>query len=183
MAKVFEQINDELKDFVSAQQMFFVATAPLAADGHINLSPKGLDTFRLLDEHTALYLDLTGSGIETIAHLKENGRIVLMFCAFNGPARIVRFHGSGTVYEKGSAEFDEHTQRFGDFPSARAVIRINIHRVADSCGYGVPLYEFKGQRETLPKYTAHLSETELHGIRRQYNAQSLDGLTGLKFED
>lgn len=183
MAKVFEQISDELKDFVCAQQMFFVATAPLTTDGHVNLSPKGLDTFRLLDRHTAIYLDLTGSGIETIAHLKENGRITLMFCAFTGPARIVRFHGTGVAFEKGSAEFDEYAQLFGTFPSARAVIRINIKRIADSCGYGVPLYEFKGQRETLPKYTAHFTDEQLHEVRRQHNAASLDGLPGLKFDD
>lgn len=183
MAKVFEQISDELKDFVSAQQMYFVATAPLVADGHVNLSPKGLDTFRILDGKTVVYLDLTGSGIETIAHLKENGRIVLMFCAFAGSARIVRFHGVGTTYERGSAEFDELAQLFGEFPSARAVIRVAIKRISDSCGYGVPLYEFNGQRETLPKYVAQFTPDQLHEARRQKNAQSLDGLPGLGFDD
>src|SRR5688572_2205470 len=139
MGKVYERIDAALDEFIRAQQMFFVATAPLSAGGHINLSPKGLDTLRVLGPHTLAYLDYVGSGAETIAHLRENGRIVVMLCTFQGPPRIVRFHGQGAVLEPHEREFSQLRNLFPPEPVARAIIRISITRIADSCGYGVPL--------------------------------------------
>src|ERR1700745_3320709 len=135
MAKIFDGIDERLQDWISRQRMFFVGTAPSGAEGHINVSPKGpIETLRLLDEHTVAYLDLVGSGAETIAHLRENGRIVVMLCSFDGPPRIVRLHGRGVVLEAGGIEFPGvevlPEQR-------RTVIRVDVERIADSCGYGV----------------------------------------------
>src|SRR5690242_1035754 len=144
MAKVFDGIDERLERWIAAQQMFFVGTAPLAADGHVNVSPKGpIDTLRVLDPHTVAYLDMIGSGAETIAHVRENGRIVVMLCAFEGPPRIVRLHGRATVL----AADDPLAARF-DPPehAVRSVIRIDVDRIADSCGYGVPLMRFDGRR-------------------------------------
>jgi hypothetical protein len=180
MAKVFEEIDDELAAFIERQQMFFVATAPLADEGLINLSPKGLDTLRILDPHTIAYLDLTGSGVETIAHLKENGRIVLMFCAFDGRPRILRLHGTGEVFETGERGFDELRSRFPDLPGTRSVIRASIRRIADSCGWGVPLFEYKGDRDQLIQYAEKLGPGRLREAQQQANVKSVQGLPGLR---
>src|SRR5260221_13553825 len=151
MGKVYENIDEPLGELIRAQQMFFVATGPLSASGHINLSPKGLDTLRILDPHTLLYLDYVGSGAETIAHLRENGRIVVMLCAFQGPPRIIRLHGRGEVLAAADSRFGPLLER-GRFPepqvaeSHRAIIIVDVERVADSCGYGVPLMSYEGQR-------------------------------------
>src|SRR5262245_57044477 len=149
MGKLSDQIDPALEAFIRTQQMFFVATAPLSASGHINLSPKGLDTLRLLDPCTIAYLDYVGSGAETIAHLRENGRIVIMLCAFQGAPRIVRLHGRGSVVEPQDPEFMSLRSLFPTEPTGRAIIRISIERIADSCGFGVPLYAFERNRSQL----------------------------------
>src|SRR4029077_20531613 len=140
MGSVYSAIDDRLAAFVQSQPVFFVATAPLAADGHVNCSPKGNDgTFAVLDEHCVAYLDLTGSGIKTISHLRENGRVVVMFCSFSGPPRIVRFHGEGGVVPLGAPRFEQLLARFSAKEGARAVIVVSVERISDSCGYAVPL--------------------------------------------
>ncbi|MCB0063530.1 MAG: pyridoxamine 5'-phosphate oxidase family protein [Caldilineaceae bacterium] len=181
MGKTYPQIDDKLAAWIQEQQMFFVSTAPLAADGLVNCSPKGgADTFTILDEKTVAYLDFTGSGVETIAHLKENGRIVIMFCAFTGPANIVRLHGKGEVIEPHHPEFQALRTRFpADYPGVRSIIRIGVDRVSDSCGYGVPQYQYIAQRETLQKHAEHLGPEGVRDYQRTKNSQSLDGLPGV----
>jgi len=177
MGKTLSAIDDRLRQLIEAQQMFFVATAP--REGRLNLSPKGLDTLRILDERTVAYLDFVGSGVETIAHLKENGRIVIMFCAFSGAPNIIRLHGRGEVVEPSSPEFDSLRANFPDFPGARSIIRVHCERVSDSCGYGVPLYEFKGHRTQLVEWAAKKGPEALAEYQRQKNAVSIDGIPGL----
>jgi hypothetical protein len=182
MAKSFEQIDDKLKSWIDDQQMFFVGTAPLAADGHINCSPKGLDSLAILGPNTVAYLDLTGSGAETIAHLRENGRIVIMFCAFDGAARIVRLHGRGTPIFPGASGYDELAGHFPELPGIRSIIRIDVARVSDSCGYGVPLYDFKAQRKSLVKGWEQRGEEGVIAYQQQNNLLSLDGLPAVVAE-
>ncbi len=172
-------IDAEVAEFLGRQRVFFVATAPLAAQGRVNLSPKGLDSFRIIDPRTVAYLDLTGSGVETVAHLRENGRIVLMFCAFEGPARILRLHGRGEALEPGDAGFDALRARFPDLPGVRAVVRVAVERVASSCGFGVPLLEYGGERTQIGEWCARKGPEGLRDYRREKNRSSLDGLPGL----
>ncbi len=180
MGRVYEDISAELQQFLERQPMFFVATAPLGADGHVNVSPKGLDgTFAVLGPHRVAFLDLTGSGVETIAHVRENGRITLMFCAFDGPARIVRLSGRGEVVTCDDAEFAERAAPFAVLPGARAVITVELDRVADSCGYGVPRMELVEQRERLLTALAAKGDDGLKAYRAERNATSIDGLPGL----
>jgi hypothetical protein len=177
MAKTYDAIVPKLREFIESQKMFFVATAPLTPDGHVNLSPKGLEgTLAILDERTIAYLDLTGSGVETIAHLRENGRICMMFCAFEGPPRIVRIHGTGDAIEPGDEEFDALVSHFADYPGARSIIRIRATRISDSCGYGVPLYEHKGERDQLQRWAKSKGPDGIAQYQRDKNAESLDGL-------
>src|SRR3954451_4365416 len=179
MAKVFEEIDEKLRAFVEAQRLFFVASAPLAGDGHVNVSPKGAAErcFRVLGPHTVAYLDLTGSGSETVAHLRENGRIVVMFCAFDGPPRIVRFHGRASVLPPDdvlAARFDppEH--------AVRSVIRIDVDRIADSCGYGVPLMRFDGMRTQQAAWQDKMVRSGgFDDYIAEKNASSIDGLPAL----
>src|SRR5262245_57133589 len=131
MGRTYDALDDGLTTFLRAQRMFFVATAP-SRGGHVNLSPKGLDTFAILDPHTVAYLDLTGSGIETVAHLRDNGRITMLFCAFDGPPRLVRLYGTGSVAPIGTPEFATLSKRFPSFPNARTVITVALERIADS---------------------------------------------------
>ena len=180
MAKTFDGIDGELRQFVEAQHVFFVATAPLGAEGHVNLSPKGLqDAFRVLDPRTVAYLDYTGSGAETIAHLRENGRIVIMLCAFDGPPRIVRLHGRGEVLEPADADFPRLRPLFTETREVRSIIRIAVTRVSDSCGYGVPLYKYERQRTQLLDWCDRKGEDGLREYREQKNAKSIDGLPAL----
>ena len=181
MGREYDGIDTRLAAFLLRQPMFFVATAPLAADGHVNLSPKGLaGTFAVLDEHRVAYLDLTGSGVETIAHLRENGRIVFMFCTFTGPPRIVRLHGRGTAHPVGTDRFDELAGLFPTFPGLRSIIEVEVTRVADSCGYAVPEMDFVRDRTRLTEWAgARESEDSLASYQRDKNAASLDGLPGL----
>ena len=179
MGKVHAAIGPELAAWLTAQRMFFVASAPLAADGLINLSPKGLDSFRILSPLDVAYADLTGSGVETIAHVQENGRIVFMFCAFEGRPTIVRLHARGTVLTPGTAEYDVLRPLFPEYPGLRAIVRVRIRRVSDSCGYAVPLYDFRSERDTLTRWAASKGPGALERYRREKNARSLDGLPGL----
>jgi hypothetical protein len=167
MAKVFEEIDAKLRTWIERQHMFFVASAPSGAGGHVNVSPKGpMDSFRILDSHTVEYDDYVGSGAETVAHLRENGRICVMFCAFDGPPRIVRLHGSGEVVLA-----DDPADR-----GVRGLIRIRVDRVSDACGYGVPLMDLVAER---PQREAWLERKGDDGIREYVgakNAASIDGL-------
>ena len=181
MGKLFDHIDQSLQEFIRAQKMFFVATAPLDATGHINLSPKGLDTLRVLDPQTMAYLDYVGSGAETLAHLRENGRIVLMLCAFEGAPRIVRFHGHGSVFEPQDPEFDRLRGLFPAQPAARAIVHLSIDRIADSCGFGVPLYAFEGNRSQLPDWVARKGPQGLHEYQAEKNRTSIDGLRALRW--
>ena len=172
---VYERIDHEIREFVDEQHMFFVATAPREG-GHVNLSPKGLDTLRILDDLTVAYLDLTGSGAETAAHLRDDGRITLMFCAFSGRPRIVRLFGRGAVCERGAADFDRLVAHFPVLPGIRSVITVDVDRVADSCGFAVPRYDYVGDRDVLPRQLARRTEAELAAYRDATNATSIDGL-------
>jgi hypothetical protein len=179
MGKVYDAIEPELAGWLTAQQMFFVATAPLGQDGLINCSPKGLDTFRILGPREVAYLDLTGSGIETIAHLQENGRIVFMFCGFTGRPSIVRLHGRGRVLLAGTPDYESLRPSFPEYPGVRAIVRATLERISDSCGYAVPLYDFRSQRNTLVRWAESKGPEGLPEYRRKKNARSLDGLPGL----
>jgi hypothetical protein len=179
MGRVHDGIDIELQTFLERQPMFFVATAPLAGDGHVNVSPKGLDgTFAVLGSHQVAYLDLTGSGIETVAHLRENARITLMFCAFDGPARIVRLFGRGTVATRDDPDYDTLAAWFAPLPGARSVISVEVDRVADSCGYGVPRMAFVEQRDRLLTWAESRGDAGLDEYRAERNRESIDGLPG-----
>lgn len=179
MGRIRSKIDDAAKQFIEAQHVFFVASAPLDANGHINLSPKGLDSFRILGPSTVAYLDLTGSGIETVAHIKENGRIVLMFCAFNGPPNILRLHGRGRVIEPRDAEFEASAAHFPHYDSMRSVIVVEVTRVADTCGYGVPLMKHEGHRPHMRDWAQRKGPAGLELYRKEKNVQSIDALPGL----
>lgn len=179
MGKVRSEIDEAARKFIEAQKMFFVATAPLGADGHLNVSPKGLDTFRILGPTTVAYLDFNGSGVETIAHLKENGRIVLMFCAFQGPPDIYRLYGQGRVLEAHEAEFVSLVKSFPAFDSLRSIVVVEVTRVTDSCGYGVPLFKYEGERTQLQAWARKRGVEGLKAYREEKNRKSIDGLPGL----
>jgi hypothetical protein len=179
MAERFASISDDLGRWWSEQPMFFVATAPAGDSGHVNVSPKGLDTLRILDPHRVAYLDLTGSGIETIAHLRDNGRITLMACAYNGAPRISRIYGTGTVHERGTAEFAELSQLFPELPGSRAVIDIAVDRVTTSCGYAVPLMDLVADRDRLLDWASAKGDDALVEYRARKNARSIDELPGV----
>ena len=176
MGRVYEEIDAELAEWIAAQPLFFVATAPLAADGHVNCSPKGLDAFRVLGPREVAWMDLTGSGAETMAHLRENGRIMLMFCAFAGPPNIVRLHGTGEVLPLGSEGFERLRDRFPPHAGQRAIVRVDVRRVADSCGYAVPRMELVADRDVLDRWSEKRGAEGLEAYRRERNARSLDGL-------
>jgi hypothetical protein len=182
MAKTFDAIDDRLAAWIAAQPAFFVATAPLSADGLVNVSPKGLaGTFTVVGPRSVAWLDLTGSGVETIAHLRENGRIVVMFCAFDGPPRIVRLHGRGTVAVPGSAEFDELVGRFPPLPGVRSVVSVAVERISDSCGFGVPRMTLEGDRDDLVHWARRKGPAGIVEYQRTRNATSIDGLRGLDY--
>lgn len=180
MGKVYEEITDHLREWVAKQSMFFVASAPLSEDGLVNLSPKGpVDSLQVLDPHTVAYLDLTGSGVETIAHARENGRIVLMFSAFDGPPKIVRLHGRCDALLPGSPGYELLRPLFTDYPGVRAIIRTEVMRISDSCGYSVPRFDYTGERDTLVRWAESRGDDGLERYRSEKNARSLDGLPGL----
>lgn len=177
MAQVIECITDELQAFIAAQTMFFVATAPLSSTGHINLSPKGQDSFRVLSPNQVAYLDLTGSGNETSAHLWENGRLTFMFCAFQEPPRILRLYGQGRVILPTHSEWQQLYGLFTPIPGARQIVIAEIERVQTSCGFGVPLYECQGQRQTLVNWAAKKGPEGVREYQQQKNQVSIDGLS------
>ncbi len=167
---------------MSEQPVFFVATAPLDAEGHVNCSPKGnRDEFRVLDHHTVAYLDQTGSGIETVAHLRENGRVVLMMCAFSGPPRIVRLHGRGRVVARDDSDFSGFAHHFpGAYDvGARSVVVIDVERISDSCGYGVPFMTFDSHRPTMDQWSTRKGDEGIREYWVEKNQRSIDGLAGL----
>ena len=176
MGKAHPQITDALRAFILKQPMYFVASAPLAPDGHVNLSPKGLDTFRVLDPDRVAYLDLTGSGNETAAHLAENGRITFMFCSMSDSPRIVRLYGRGRVTLPGDADWEGLASAFPDLPGIRQIVVAEIRRVQTSCGFGVPTMEEPRQRETLLRWAESKGPEGLANYRAEKNARSLDGL-------
>ncbi|MEO1252210.1 MAG: pyridoxamine 5'-phosphate oxidase family protein [Pseudomonadota bacterium] len=183
MSKTYDRLEQKHKDFIASQKMFFVATAPLSEEGRVNLSPKGYDSLRIIDDETVEWLDLGGSGIETLAHIRENGRITLMFCAFEGAANILRVYGRGEAIHIDEPGFDEALAAFPKFERARSIVRIHVDRLMDSCGWGVPFYEFKGERDQLERSTNHKPLDEWKAKRYASNAQSIDGLTGLVAPD
>jgi len=173
-------LTPELIEFIEAQDVFFVATAPLSGHGHINCSPKGLrETLRVLDPMHLAYLDLTGSGAETIAHLRENGRITLMFCSFGEPPLICRVFGTGAPLVPGSSGFEALRPHLPAHPGVRVIVSIAITRVATSCGFGVPLATEMRPRDRLVRWIVEQGEDKLAAYRRRKNASSIDGLPGL----
>lgn len=176
MSEFFTTMNDKQQTFIRAQHMFFVASAPLDPNGHVNLSPKGLDSFRILNANKVAYLDATGSGNETSAHIRENGRITFMFCAFEGAPRIMRLYGKGRTVVPGTAEWDELIPGFDLLPGARQIVVADIHSVMTSCGYAVPKYDYIEQREALNKWAEHHGEENLIAYRAEKNRTSIDGL-------
>ena len=179
MSNTYDALNDPLVDFIRAQKMFFVATAPLSAEGSVNLSPKGYESFVVIDPSTVAYLDLGGSGIETHAHVRENGRITFMFCAFEGAANIVRIYGRAEAFSFADPEYQALRPLFSLPQPARGIIRCRITRVTDACGWGVPFYAFKGERDQLTRYIDHTSPDAWFESRLERNATTLDGLPGL----
>lgn len=176
MSNVYDAIRDDHRAFIAAQQMFFVASAPLSPDGHVNLSPKGLDCFRVLGPHRVVYLDLTGSGNETSAHLRENGRITLMFCALTGPPNILRLYGRGETVLPDRDQWAALRPLFGEYPGARQMIVAEISRVQTSCGFAVPHYAYVGQRDTLIRWANAKGDDGLETYHHERNARSIDGL-------
>jgi hypothetical protein len=187
MAKVFERIDEHQREWIAAREMFFVGTAPLAADGRVNVSPKGpMGTFRVLGDHEVAYLDMVGSGAETVAHLRENGRIVVMFCAFEGPPRILRLHGRGEVVFAEDRRFEELYGRADFEPpheieaARRAVILVKVERIADACGYNVPLMSYEGERLHAEKWAEKKlrvgGDSAIADYMAEKNTESIDGL-------
>jgi Pyridoxamine 5'-phosphate oxidase len=180
VGKTLVAIDDKLAATIQSAPLYFVATAPLAANGHVNCSPKGRDTLRVLGPKTLAWLDLPGSGAETIAHLRENGRIVVMICAFEGPPRICRFHGRGEVLTPEHADFSALLSRFPPQPAVRSIIRVQVDRIADSCGYGVPEMKVTGRRYETENFVAKMPVDGLRTYVRDNNAASIDGLPALQ---
>ena len=176
MASWYDEITGEFQAFIAQQHMFFVASAPLSPEGHVNLSPKGLDTFRVFDSHRVAYLDMTGSGNETSAHLRENGRLTFMFCAFEGPPRILRLYGTGQVIRQGHPQWDALAAKFTAFEGMRQIVVADIDKVQTSCGYAVPLYDYQGQRDTLIRWAEAKGEAGIRQYWQDKNACSVDGL-------
>ena len=176
MAKTYEAITEHLQQFILAQHVFFVATAPLDGNGHVNVSPKGLDTFSVLSPNRVAYLDMTGSGNETSAHLLENGRITFMFCAFDGTPSVLRLYGQGWTVVPGQPEWGELTTHFVLYPGVRQIIVADITRVQTACGSGVPLYDYVGERDQMLRWAEAEGVDKLSEYQREWNGRSIDGL-------
>jgi hypothetical protein len=179
VGKIYDTLDAGLIRFIKKQKLFFVATAPLSTDGHVNLSPKGYDSFRILGPNKVAYCDIGGTGVETIAHLRENRRITLMFCAFEGAPKVLRLYGEGRVIQSGDREFPSAMELFPNLPRSRAVILIDVTRIADSCGYAVPIYKYQSDRDQLSRWIAFHPEHEWEKPAPVANAASIDGLPGL----
>ena len=176
MGKFNDHITDEYRSFIEKQHIFFVATAPLANEGHINLSPKGLDTFKVLSSNRVAYLDFIGSGNETSAHLLENGRITFMFCAFEDKPNILRLYGKGYTILPGDEEWKEFSSHFKNYPNTRQIIVANIHKTQTSCGFGVPFYEYKGERDIMFEWAEKKGTEGLEKYKKEKNLRSIDGI-------
>ena len=188
MAKVFEHIDERLREWIEAQPMFFVGTAPSGRDGHVNLSPKGgAGLFRVTGPRGFAYVDLLGSGIETVAHLRDNGRICVMFTAFEGPPKIIRLHGEGRVVQQADPGFEALLATFDADPAqlqaVRSIITVDVTRVGDSCGFQVPVMRYERERDQLLRFADNRIRKEGADAVRRYsaanNVESLDGLVGL----
>ncbi|KAK7985248.1 hypothetical protein PG996_005510 [Apiospora saccharicola] len=190
MGVFYEAIPDSMISWIRAQKMFWVATAPLSARGHVNVSPKGGECFGVPDKHTFWYHDLTGSGNETISHLYENGRVTVMFHAFEGPPRIVRLYGTGSVLESGTPQFDAFVadHKIETVFGTRSIIRVDVHQAGSSCGFSVPFYDFKEFRPTLLEHFERKGEKYAAGNEKESmprywafkNAWSIDNIPGMK---
>jgi len=176
MGKLFDAIMPEHEQFIKNQKMFFVGSAPLDAEGHVNLSPKGYDVFRILSSTEVAYLDLTGSGNETSAHLVENGRITIMFIALGGPPMVLRLYGRGQVILPGTTRWEELIEKFDPLPGARQIIYAKLHAVKTSCGYSVPFFQYEGERDTLKKWAVVKGDQGLINYHREKNSVSMDGV-------
>jgi hypothetical protein len=176
MGKLHAQLLDHHIDFISRQKMFFTATAPAGSEGHINLSPKGGNDFRVLSNKLVGYMDMTGSGNETSAHLLQNGRITFMFCAFTGAPNILRLYCTGRTILPGSEEWNRFAPHFTLHQGTRQIILAEVHEVQTSCGYGVPFYTYEGERDQMAKWAASKGDDGLEQYRQEKNRLSLDGL-------
>jgi hypothetical protein len=181
MAKFYSELTQQLRTFITDQKMFFIATAP--HQGRINLSPKGLDTFRILDDRTVGYLDVTGSGNETAAHIEENGRVTMMFCSFDKSPMILRLYGRGRVVRLRDSAWQTYAAHFEDLPGLRQLILLDIESVQTSCGFGVPLYEFVSGRDTLLRSAEKAGEEGIRQYQLKKNQVSIDGLPTKLFDD
>ena len=179
MGKVFDGIDDVLASWISAQPMWFLATAPLGINGRVNVSPRGHDCFSILGAHRVGWVDYTGSGVETVAHLRENGRICVMFASFDHRPRVVRLHGRGIVGLPGEAAYEELMALHPAHPSTRAVVVVDVERVSDSCGYGMPVMNFVEERDLLRLTAERKGPMGMESYRAHHNAASIDGLPGL----
>jgi len=176
MAKFFDSIEGKHAGFIEKQHMFFVGSAPLSADGHVNLSPKGMDCFRIFSPNRVAYMDIIGSGNETSAHILENGRITFMFCAFDGPPNIMRLYGHGYTVLPGDAEWEELSANFTLVLATRQIIVADIDKVQTSCGFSVPYYTYDGERDHAEKWAQNKGEAGLEAYKTEKNRISLDGL-------
>ena len=181
MAKFYTELDEHLREFIAAQHIFFHATAPKS--GRINLSPKGLDTFRILSDKRVAYLDLTGSECETAAHLAENGRLTLMFCSFDEKPLILRLYGRGSVVRPRDAEWHELREMFPVIPGARQIILLDIESIMTTCGFAVPRYEFISEREQLVEFTCNMGDEKMDEYRHRKNQVSIDGLPTYLFAE
>jgi hypothetical protein len=182
MGKVLSELTPELEQFIAEQPLFYVASAPVSSSGHVNLSPKGLDTFRVLSPRQVAYLDLTGSGNETAAHLTENGRITVMFCSFSHNPQILRLFGRGQVLLPGDSRWPGLSSRFPNLPGARQIILVDLLRIQTSCGFGVPQLDSVQQRDALVRWAESKGPVGLQQYRAEKNALSIDGLPAPSLE-
>ena len=183
MGKTYDTLPTTLGDWIKQQKVFFVSTAPSGDEGHINCSPKGSDSFRIINDQEFAYLDFTGSGVETISHVQQNGRIVIMFCAFEGPPKIARIHGTGEVIFPTDPAFADLSPLFPENGGTRAIIKVKATRISDSCGYTVPFMDFVKPRDALDRWSEKKTPAELADYRRQNNRTSIDGIPGYPEEN
>ncbi len=174
--KRLPELDENLQQWIRRQALFFVASAPLSAEGHVNLSPRGYDCLRILDPHTVAWLDLVGSGNETAAHLQENGRVTLMFCAFQGEAKILRLYGRGETLLPGSDGWNTLRSRFDDLAGVRQIVRVDVERIQTSCGFSVPFMEFRGERRELLEWAEKKGPEGLAEYQEKNNTRSIDDL-------
>ncbi len=181
MAKFFTELNESQRAFIAGQRIFFHSSAP--NKGRINLSPKGLDTFRVLSDKRVGYLDLTGSECETAAHLAENGRLTIMFCSFEGNPLILRLYGTGRVVHPRDDEWQELHPFFPTLPGERQIVVLEIESIMTTCGFAVPLFDYRGNRDQLTEFTCKMGDERMDNYRHERNQVSIDGLPTYLFED